>query len=141
MPAKKMGFEGLIYYGVAGSTAGVQITNSRDITETFDHGTGNTTVRGDSSAPPIETERVTSRKYGLDWQMTYKSDDTTLLALIAAAAAGNPVAIRTKSFATGKGYDGDMNVKWKHGKPLNGEQTLYFSGTPNDDNRAPQLDV
>ena len=34
-----------------------------------------------------------------------------------------------------------MNVKWKHGKPLNGEQTLDFSGTPNDDARDPLLDV
>lgn len=141
MATKKMGFEGKIYYGPAGTQAPTEIGNSRDITESFDIGEGPTTVRGTSGNPPIETSRVVSRKYGIDWQMTYKSDDATLLALMAAAAAGNPVAIRTKSFATGKGYDGDMNVKWKHGKPLNGEQTLDFSGTPNDDARDPLLDV
>src|SRR5687767_4149335 len=141
MPVKKMGFEGEIFYGPAGTTGPTKITNSRDITETFDTGEGETTVRGVGTSPPIETSRVTSRKYGIEWQMVYKSDDTTLLALIAAAVAGNPVAIRTKSFATGKGYDGDMNVKYKHGKPLKGEQTLDFSGTPNDDSRDPQLDV
>lgn len=141
MAVKKMGFEGKIYYGVVGSTGSTEITNSRDITESFDTGDGDTTVRGAGTSPPIETSRVVSRKYGIEWQMTYKSDDTTLLALIAAAVAGNPVAIRTKAFTSGLGYDGDMNIKYKHGKPLKGEQTLDFSGTPNDDSRDPQLNV
>lgn len=141
MPVRKMGFEGLLYYGVAGATGATLITNSRDITESFDTGEGSTTERGAGTDPPIECGRVTSRKYSIDWQMQYKSDDTTLLALMAAAAAGTPVALRSKSFATGKGYDGDVNVKWKHGKPLNGEQTLDFTATPNNDTRSPLLDV
>ena len=141
MAAKKMGFEGLIYQGVPGSTAASLIENSRDITESFDIGEGDTTVRGAGTSPPIETSRVTSRKFGIEWQMTEKSDDTILIALKAAAIAGTPVAIRTKAFSTGTGYDGDMNIKFKKGKPLKGEQTLDFSGTPNDDYRTPQLDV
>ena len=141
MATKKMGFEGLLYYGVAGSTGGSQINNCRDITETFDIGEGDTTVKGDSSAPPIETTRVTSRKYSIDWQMVYKSDDTVFLALMAAAVAGTPVAIRSRAYSSGLGYDGDMNLKWKHGKPLKGEQTIDFTGTPNDDARTPQLNV
>ena len=141
MAVKKMGFEGLVYYGVAGATGGTLINNSRDITETFDIEEGPTTVRGDGSAPPLKTTRVTGRSYALDWQMLYKSDDTTLLAILAASVAGNPVAIRSKAFSTGLGYDGDMNIKWKWGKPLNGEQTIDFTGTPNDDSRAPLLNV
>ena len=35
MPTKKMGFEGLIYYGPAGTQAPTLITNSRDITEVY----------------------------------------------------------------------------------------------------------
>lgn len=141
MAVKKMGFEGLIYYGVAGATGATLIENSRDITESFDTGEGDTTVRGAGSSPPIETSRVVSRKFGIEWQMTEKSDDATLTALKAAAIAGTPVAIRTKSYSAGTGFDGDMNIKFKKGKPLKGEQTLDFSGTPNDDNRTPQLDV
>jgi hypothetical protein len=141
MAVKKMGFEGLIYYGVQGAEGTTLINNSRDITESFDIGEGDTTERGAGTSPPIETSRVTSRKYGIEWQMLNKTSDTTLAALIAAAVAGTPVAIRTKSHATGKGYDGDMNVKFKKGIPLKGEQTLDFTGTPNDDNRAPLLEV
>lgn len=141
MAVKKMGFEGEIYYGVTGVTAPTLIQNSRDITESFDVGEGDTTIRGAGSSPPIETSAVVSRKYGLEWQMVYKSDDPTLLALIAAAVAGTPVAIRTKAAASLLGFDGDMNIKWKWGKPLKGEQTLDFSGTPNDATRAPLLNV
>src|SRR4051812_19044130 len=123
MATKKMGFEGLMYQGTAGSTGANQINNCRDITETFDIGEGDTTVKGDSSAPPIETSRVVSRKYAIDFQMLYKSDDTVFLTLMANAVAGTPVAIRSKAYASGLGFDGDMNIKWKHGKPLKGEQT------------------
>ena len=141
MVAKKMGFEGLLYYGAAGSTGSSQIENVRDITETFDIGEGDTTVKGDGGAPPIETSRVVSRKYSIDWQMLYKSNDTIFLALMAAAVAGTPVAIRSEAYASGLGFDGDMNIKWKHGKPLKGEQTIDFTGTPNDDARTPELNV
>jgi len=141
MAVKKQGFEGLIYYGVAGSTAATQITNSRDISENIDIEEGDTTVRGDGSAPPIHTSRVTGRMVGIDWQMLNKSDDATLTALRAAAATGIPVAIRTKSYASGLGYDGDMILKVKLGAPLKGEQTYDFSGMPNDDNRDPLVNV
>ena len=141
MAVKKMGFEGPVYYGPAGSTASTLITNSRDITETFDVEEGPTTIRGSGSTAPLNTSRVVGRTYAIEFQSVYKSDDTTILALIAAAVAGTPVAIRTKSYSSGLGYDGDMNVKYKHGKPLKGEQTLDFSFTPNDDSRDPQLNV
>lgn len=141
MAAKKMGFEGIIKYGAQGSTAGTVISNTRDITETFDIEEGDTTVRGDGTSPPIKTGRVCGRTYSIDWQMLEKSDDATLTALKTAAVAGTPVAIRTISHSTGKGYDGDMIIKFKKGLPLKGEQTVDFTGTPNDDNRAPQLDV
>ena len=142
MPAtKKMGFEGLIYYGAAGSTASQLIENSRDIKEVFGTEKGDTTTRGAGVNPPIETGRVCKRTYGIEWQMTNKSDDTIFLALMAAAVAGTPVAIRSKAHSSGHGFDGDMILDFSHGKPLNGEQTIDFSASPNDDSRAPQLNV
>lgn len=141
MAIKKMGFQGEIYQGPAGTQAPNRITNRRDITETFDIGEGDTTEAGDGTNPPIETSSVTSRKYGIEWNMLNKVGDTNLVSLMAAAVLGTPVAIRTKSYASGLGYDGDMIIKVKRGMPLKGEQTLDFSGTPNDDYRAPLLNV
>lgn len=141
MSVYKQGFEGLLYYGAAGSTAATAITNSRDITESFDTGEGETTVRGAGTSPPIESFHTTSRKYSIEWQMTMKSDDATLTALIAAAVAGTAVALRGKSYSSGLGPDGDFNLKFKHGKPLKGEQTLDFSATPNNGSRELSLNV
>ena len=141
MAKARMGWEGKIFYGGAGSTATQEIEQSRDINYEFDTDDGDTTVRGAGTAPPIETGSVTARKASITWQMPNRDSDTILTALLTAAFLGNPVALRTKDKAAGKGYDGDAIIKVKHAKPLRGEQMLEFSAKPNDDNRAPQLYV
>lgn len=138
---QKMGFRGEAFYGVAGATAATRITESRDISYDFDPENGDTTTRGNSDVPPIETGSVTSRKVSLTIQMVNKSSDPVLAAMLAAAYAGTPVAIRLKDYAAGKGFDGDVNLTVKHGMPLKGEQTYEFSATPNRDLRTPQLYV
>ena len=142
MGVTKMGYEGEIYYGVAGSTAATQITNSRDISISTDPEKGDTTVRGTGAAPPISTSRVTGITWSCDWNMLEKSDDATLEALKAAAAAGDPVALRMKDSATRKGFDGDVILSIKGGKPLKGEQTWDFTAEPTADaGREPQIYV
>lgn len=141
MPVKKMGFEGLIYRGTAGSTAATQMTNTQDITISYDNEEGATTVRGDGSAVLINTSRVVAKSVSIEWTMLVKSDDTNLEALRVAEAAGSPVAIRLKDHSAGKGFDGDVILSMQHGMPLKGEQTVRFTAKPNDDNRAPQLYV
>ena len=136
-----MGYEGLIYYGAAGSTAGTALTNSRDVKITLEPQYGNTTVRGDSSAPPIETVGVSSIKWSATLNMINSTSDTACIAMQTAAAAGTPIALRFKSNASGKGFNGDVNVKVEQGAPLKGEQTLDFSFEPNRDARAPVLFV
>jgi hypothetical protein len=142
MAKKYMGFEGEMYYGAAGATAATKITNSQDINYELDFDEGDTTERGDGTLPPIETVEVTVRKIsGLTLQMLNKEADATLAALLSAAATATPVAIRTKDKAAGKGVDADFFVKWKHGMPLKGQQTLEFTFRPTDRLRAVQLYV
>jgi hypothetical protein len=139
--ATKMGFEGLIYYGVKAATATNQLTNSRDINYNIESEQGDTTIRGSGSSPPINTARVTALGITIEWTMIDITSDTSLEALRVAAAAGNAVAIRTKDYSAGKGFDGDCNLTVKHGKPLKGEQTFVFTATPCGEDRAPQLYV
>jgi len=139
--ATKMGFEGLIYYGAAGSTASTALTNTRDVSITLDSEDGDTTVRGDGSSPPIETTRVTKLKWSCEFTMLMKTADAELEALQVAAAAGNPVALRMKDHSSGKGFDGDVTLTCRDGKPLNGEQTKQFTAKPNGESRTPQLYV
>jgi len=142
--AIKMGFEGVIYTGTAGTTAGTLITDARDVKLSIDPEMGNTTVRGDSSAPPVDTEQVTALKASITLSLinnTAGVPATVLQALLGAGAAGTAVAIRMKDYVSGKGYDGDCNVKWELGAPLKGEQTFDFTFTPNRVLRVPQLYV
>src|SRR5687768_11124783 len=126
-----MGFEGEAFIGTAGSTAGTRLSNSTDIKFDLDIEEGNTTVRGDGSAPPIDTSSVTIRKWGAQVTMLNSTSDASLSTFRTAAVNGTPLAFRMKDYDSGTGYDGDVNVKFSHDKPLRGEQQLQFSVTPN----------
>jgi hypothetical protein len=139
MATKKMGYESLLYYGAAGSTAATQITNCRDVNYNVTPQTAPTTVKGAGSSPPIETVRVVGRQAQLTWTMLDKSDDSTLTALRAAATNGTTVAIRYLPHSGGTGFDGDVVLQCENGAPLAGEQTFNFTATPNDDDRVPAL--
>lgn len=139
--AKKVGYEAELYYGAAGSQAATQLTCSGDIDYDVDTETGEVTCRGDGSTPPIKSERVTGLSATLTWKMVNKSTDSALAALIAAAAAGTPVALYYLDYSGGRGFDGDVILKYKNSAPLKGEQTYEFTAVPNDDLRTPDLDA
>lgn len=137
-----MGFEGILYYGSPGSTASTQITNCKDITITRDVERGNTTVRGDSSVAPIETEHVTLRKLQIEFVMLNDSTDSIVEALRVAVATGAAVALRGVDYAAGKGPDGDFTLSQSDPWPLNGEQAITFTATPTrGSGRTPQIYV
>ena len=137
--ATNMGYSGILYYGSSGSTASTQVTNCVDLDYSIDVERGDTTVRGDGSVPPIMTSRVTARKVTITWKMLDKTTDTTLTALRAAAATGAAVALRTKNYSSGTGFDGDCTISCKNGMPLKGEATFEFSAEPTDESRTPLL--
>lgn len=126
----KMGFEGLLYYGTAGATASTLIQNCKDITISGDLERGDTTVRGDSTAPPIRTEDACIRILQIEWQMIVDSTDTVYAALKAAAANGTLVALRGKDYSSGKGPDADFSISHNSPMPLNGEQVVTFTAIP-----------
>lgn len=140
MSNQKMGFEGLLYYGAAGSTASTLLENCKDITISNDVERGNTTVRGTSASAPIETEHVTLLKLQIEFTMVNDSTDTYLEALKVAAAAGTAVALRGKDYSSGKGPDGDFTLSASKPWPLQGEQVITFTATPTrGSGRAPVL--
>jgi hypothetical protein len=135
-----MGFEGIAYYGAAGSTASNQITNRRDINYKTTPDKGDTTVAGDGTAPPVKTSRVTAIGVSLDITMLDKTNDPILDAFKVAATSGTPIAMRLKSHKTGKGFDGDVILDMEEGAPMNGEKTVKFTCEPTDEGgRQPKL--
>ncbi len=142
MAVRKMGFEGLIYANAAdGSAATTQLLYTRDMSISVDPEFGETTVRGDGSAPPINTKRVTAFEWSADFNMIEKSDDSSVELLKVAAAAGTAVAFRMKDYSGGKGFDGDVVLSCKQGKPLKGEQTTDFTAVPSIDADTPRTPV
>jgi len=125
-----MGFEGLLYYGTAGSTAATLLENTRDITITYDVERGDTTVRGDSSAAPVKTADVTARMANIEFAMINDITDVSFAALKTAAAAGTGVALRGKDYASGKGPDADYTLSMSQPLPLQGEQVVTFTAEP-----------
>lgn len=137
-----MGFQGQIYYGAAGSTGATQLTNVGDITYNLDAEKGDTTVRGTGSAVPIKTDTITALGIQIEWDMIHDTTDANLSALLTAVFAGTAMAIRTKDYSAGKGFDGDCSITVQDGMPLKGQATKKFTATPcRDYGRAPQLYV
>lgn len=142
MATRYSGYQGIIYYGTAGSTATTQITNCEDLNYDNEAERAPTTVRGTGATPPINTSKVVALGAVITWSMLMKSDDATLTSLLAAARTGAAVAIRTKSYASGLGFDGDCTLSVTHEMTLKGQSKFNFTGEPTDDEgRAPQLNV
>lgn len=142
MPNKRMGYEGIVYYGAAGVTAATQLLNVRDFNEDGTNSRGNTTVRGDSSGPPADTESVTKRVKNIEVTVVFDSTDASVIAMINHANAGTAFALRSKSHASGTGFDGDVTAEVSRPYPLEGEQVVTFQCHPSlDGARAPLFNV
>jgi hypothetical protein len=139
----KMGFEGQFFYGASGSTGSTQLTNVTDIEYDCELEYGNSTVRGSGASVPIETQEPTLVKVSsIEWTMINDITDTNLASLLTSARAGTLVAIRTKDYSAGKGFDGDCSLSVANGQPIKGEQTYKFKAMPSRGaGRAPVLHV
>lgn len=143
MAKVRMGFEGEIFYGVAGSTGSTRIVNCRDITINYTNTTVATKARGNSDVPPQATHSVVERNFTVDFTMRRKDGDAVLGALLAAMDAGDPVALRLTDHAAGMGPDADFYLSsGSDGKGLDNMQEISFTAEPTDDaDRAPQMYV
>ena len=125
--AKVMGYKGLLYYGTKGSTAATLIEARVDVDYEVSVETGSTTAAGDGTSVPINTGEATALTGKITFNMVVDDDSTAIVALMAAAATGDPIALKFIR-ATGKlGFDADCVISAKQGAPLKGEATIDFS--------------
>lgn len=140
--AKKKGYEGILYYGTAGTTAATQLTNCEDLNYDTEPELVETTVRGSGSSVPIKVEDAVAMSATITWSMLHDVTDTALIALLAAARTGAAVALRTKSYSSGLGFDGDCVLTVTHEMTLKGASKFNFTGHPSDQSgRTPSLNV
>lgn len=125
--AKVMGYQGGLFYGTKGSTAATRINARVDVN--FDLGveTGSTTSAGDGTTVPINTGEATALTPKITFNMIVADDDSAIIALQAAAATGNPIALRYIRATGLLGFDCDCIISTKQGSPLKGEATMDVS--------------
>ena len=132
---KRMGIEGQLFYGVAGSTASTLVSNCRSPSYKINPKKADTTSRTNlvtGTAVAITTERVVAIGYSIKWTMLEDETDAILTALKNATLTGAAVALRTKSYASGTGLDGDFNVNFEKDESDEKEQTLKFTASTTD---------
>jgi hypothetical protein len=129
----KMWFEGQLFYGPAGATGTTQLTHVMEASWGVAPKYAETTERGDGTKVPAETQSPTAVSITLKFKMPNRTDDPALQALLAAVASVEPLAIRGKDYAAGKGPDLDGYLAYEHGQPVNGVQTYDFTVTATSD--------
>lgn len=140
--AKKMGYQGQLFYGTKGSTAATRVLKRVDCSMDLDVEVGSTTSAGDGSAVPINTGEATALTGTITFNMIIDDNDTALVALKAAAATGNPIALRFIAYTGTTGMDADCVIKITQGAPLKGEATADIEVVAlSSSDREPLLNV
>jgi hypothetical protein len=138
--AKKMGYQGRLFYGTAGATATTPVLKRVNCSVTTTVTTGATTSAGDGSRVPRETGSAVLVSKKTTFNVIVDSNDPAVPALIANAELGTPVAIRFVSFSGLTIVDSDVVLEYTVGADLGSEQTIDFSVVvENDDLRDPAV--
>ena len=124
MAKKIMGYHGGLFYGTKGSTASTRISARVDVTFELGVETGSTTSAGNGTDIPINTGEATSLTPSITFNMIVADDDNAIVALQAAAATGNPIALRYIRSTGMVGFDCDCIISTTQGSPLKGEATI-----------------
>jgi len=129
---RRIGLEGKLYWGAAGSTGSTELTIVRDASYKFDPDKADVADR----ASIINYKRVTGVSFTLDFETNNDDSNTFVAAARAAAAAGTLIAFRTRDKTSGWGVDGDFSISLDESQPLRDRQAIKISAEPCNDNRA-----
>jgi hypothetical protein len=137
--AKRMSLEAQLLVGTAGNRAGTLMTNVRDLTGPAAPAGADISDRGS----PMELIGPGMVAFSLQWESNWSDTDANVQLLYNAAVNRTAVAIRTKDFVSGKGFDGDCFItKADKKEPLKEGQKIDFEAKPTDmAGRLPQLYV
>src|SRR5262245_39416396 len=124
---RRVGFEGRLYWGPAGSTATTELTIARDVSYKFDPQKADVSDR----ASIIEYERTAMVKFQLEFETNNDDSNAFVAAVRVAAAAGGTMAFRTRDKTSGWGCDGDFTIGLDESQALKDAQRIKITATPN----------
>jgi len=135
MATFRVGLNGILYRGAAGSQAGTEMVNVRDVTLTMDKDAADTTTRGCGG---WKSRKGTLKDLKIEFNIVDKSDDTDIVAIRNASINNTLIALYAKDAADGDGPDADFEVTgFKRGEPLNGETTYDITCEASSEERNP----
>lgn len=129
---RRIGFEGKLYWGTAGSTGATELVITRDVSYKFEPDKAEVADRESI----INYKRVTGVSFTLEFETNNDDSNSFVAAARAAAAAGTLIAFRTRDKTSGWGCDGDFNISLDESQPLRDRQAIKISAEPCNDNRA-----
>lgn len=134
--AIRMGIEGKLYHGTAGSTAATEVSNCRDVSIEISGVEADISMR----ASRIALTGLCMVEVSIEWEMNWSDTDASCSTLFGALANGTVLALRTKDYASGKGFDGDVVItKGPKKEPLKEGQKITFTAKPTYVTRLPNL--
>lgn len=128
--AKRMGFEGRLYWGAAGSTGSTELTIARDVSYKFE----NTEADVSDRSSIIDLMDVAGVKFSLEFEVNNQDTNAFISAARAAAIAGTAIAFRTRDKTAGWGVDGDFIVGVDESQALRDAQRIKITASPTDKN-------
>ena len=126
--AKRMGFEGKLYWGTAGSTAATELKIARDVSYKLENTEADVSDRNSI----IDLSDVAGVKFSLDFEVNNQSTDAFVAAARAASPAGTAMAFRTRDSSSGWGVDADFIISLDESQPLRDAQRIKITCTPTD---------
>lgn len=127
---KRMGFEGILYWGAAGSTASTALTIARDVSYKWESTEADVSDRSSL----IDLSDVAGVKFSLEFEVNNDNSNAFIAAVRAATIAGTAIAFRTRDRTSGYGVDGDFIVSVDESQPLRDAQRIKVTASPTDKN-------
>ncbi len=132
------GFQGGVFIGTKGSTATSQLVERTDITYNISNERAESTAAGDGSSVPLKTEEVVCASVEISWSMIYKTEDTSIATMIAAAISGDLIAVKIRRHASDADvFDGDCSIDIGSSMPLKENAKIEIKASPSRLLRAP----
>ena len=127
---KRLGFEGILLWGAAGSTATTALTIARDVSYKLESTEADVSDRSSI----IDLVDVGGVKLSLEFEVNNQDTNAFIAAARAASIAGTAIAFRTRDKTAGWGVDGDFVVSVDESQPLRDAQRLKITASPTDKN-------
>jgi hypothetical protein len=132
MAIRRIGFEGDLFGGTAGSTATTAIDIVRDVNYKIESTEGDVSDRSDIT----DYARTTGVKVSLEFELNNEEGNAVISALRTAATTGATYALKTADKTSGWGIDADFNISLDESQPLRDAQRIKVTASPNNDART-----